>query len=200
MQTSSKGISLIKSFEGCKKTAYLDVGGVATIGYGHTKNVKLGDKLSLTACEELLKSDLVVCENVINQYIDSGYVFNQNQFDALVSFCFNLGSGNVRKLLSGRKNNYTAIAKAIPKYCHAKVNGKMMIVKGLLNRRNAEVNLFNSPIANVSRETSLTLDEVVTNTIKGIYGNGQERRRNIESLGFNYLTVQKAVNKRLRKK
>lgn len=200
MKTSSKGIELIKKFEGCRKKAYLDMTGVPTIGYGHTKNVKLGDKLSLQACEELLKIDLIDYENAINRFIDKGYRFNQYQFDALVSFAFNLGIGNLIKLLSGRRNSYTAIARAMPKYCHARVNGRMVIVKGLLKRRKEEVELFNTPIENVSRETFLSLDDIVNNTINGKYGNGKERKRNIENLGFNYAIVQKEVNRRLRKK
>lgn len=198
MKTSEKGLALIKQFEGCKRTAYLDSTGKATIGYGHTKNVKLGDKLSLQACEKLLLEDVSVCEKALNTYVKKGYVFNQNQYDALISFCFNLGAGNLQKLLSGRKNNNTAIAQAIPKYCHARINGKMTSVAGLIRRRTAERKLFCTPCENVSCETSLTFDDVVKNTIKGKYGNGEKRKNTITTLGFNYYEVQKEVNRRLK--
>lgn len=197
MKTSNKGISLIKKFEGCRKTAYLDTAGVPTIGYGHTKNVKIGDKLSLQACEKLLLDDIAVCEKELNKYITRGYIFNQNQYDALISFCFNLGAGNLQKLLSGRKNNNTAIAEAIPKYCHAKFNGKKLSLAGLIRRRTEEKKLFCAPCENVSSET-LSFNDVVINTIKGKYGNGEKRKNNITALGFDYYEVQKEVNKILR--
>lgn len=193
MKTSEKGLSLIKQFEGCKLTAYLDITGKATIGYGHTKNVKLGDKLSLQACENLLLEDVAICEKALNTYIAKGYIFNQNQYDALISFCFNLGVGNLTKLLSGRKNNNTAIAQAIPKYCHARINGKMTSITGLIRRRTAEKKLFCT-----SCETLLSFDDVVKNTIKGKYGNGKKRKDSITMLGFNYYDVQKEVNRRLK--
>ena len=95
---SNKGISLLKSFEGCSLVAFWDVNGYA-IGYGHHGDVKEGDTITQEKAEEILRQDLADrYEPSINKY-DSVYNFNQNEFDALVSFCYNCGSGNLRQLL-----------------------------------------------------------------------------------------------------
>ena len=98
MKISENGINMIKEFEGCSLQAYQCEAGVQTIGYGHTKNVEKGDKITKEEADELLKSDLAYFEGLVN---DKSYVpqsLNQNQFDALVSFAFNLGGRNLKEL------------------------------------------------------------------------------------------------------
>lgn len=142
MVTSKKGIALIKKFEGCKLTAYTDPVGVWTIGYGHTKGVKKGQKITEEEAENLLKEDLKTFETGVNLLILAKYKFNQNEFDALVSFAYNLGLGNLKKLTNGGKRNKGQIADAIPLY--NKAGGK--VLNGLVKRRNAERELFLTPV------------------------------------------------------
>ena len=91
MNTSPKGIALIKEFEGLRLKAYQCPGGVWTIGYGHTAGVKPGMLISKAQAEEYLKADLIAFERYLNGL---GLALNQNQFDALVSFIYNVGTGN----------------------------------------------------------------------------------------------------------
>ena len=137
-KTSQKGVNLIKSFEGCYKKAYWDKWGkVWTIGYGHTgKDVYNGLKITDEQAESLLKQDLKRFENYVNNHNYVPQKLNQNQFDALVSFSFNLGQGNLKKLCANR--NLSQIADEILEYNKSK--GK--VLRGLVRRRQAERNLF----------------------------------------------------------
>lgn len=94
MRTSTQGVELIKEFEGVELTAYPDPGSGAepwTIGYGHTSGVKPGDTITEEEAEDLLIQDLGRFENAVSGLID--VELNQNEFDALVSFAFNVGEG-----------------------------------------------------------------------------------------------------------
>lgn len=94
MKTSQKGIELIKYFEGCKLRAYLDATGIPTIGYGHTLTARMGLTITQEKADFLLNDDLLITENQINKL---NLNLNQNQFDALVSFIYNVGIGNFHK-------------------------------------------------------------------------------------------------------
>lgn len=133
MKTSSRGIELIKSFEGCRLTAYLCPAGVWTIGYGHTAGVKQGQVITQDLAEAYLKEDLAKYEKYVE---DTGLVLNQNQFDALVSFTYNCGNGNLKKLVKNR--SLAQIGEALLLY--NKSNGK--VLSGLVKRRAAERELF----------------------------------------------------------
>lgn len=139
MVTSINGINLIKKFEGCRLTAYRCSAGVLTIGYGHTKGVTEGMTITEQQATDFLKSDLKTSENAVNKY--SAYSFNQNQFDALVSFTFNCGSGNLSKLTAKGTRTPTEISNALLLY--NKANGKKLA--GLVKRRQAEKVLFDTP-------------------------------------------------------
>ena len=139
MVTSTNGINLIKKFEGCRLTAYRCSAGVLTIGYGHTKGVTEGMIITEQQATDLLKSDLKTSENAVNKY--SAYNFNQNQFDALVSFTFNCGSGNLSKLTAKGTRTLAEISNALLLY--NKANGKKLV--GLVKRRHAEKTLFDTP-------------------------------------------------------
>ena len=90
MKSSELLLNKIIDFEGCKLTAYKCPAGVWTIGVGHTKGVKQGQKITEAQAISLLKGDLLPCEKYVN---DLGVCKIQGQFDALVDFCFNLGTG-----------------------------------------------------------------------------------------------------------
>ena len=99
MNLSEKGISLIKKFEGCHLTAYLCPAGKWTIGYGHTAGVVKGMKITQEQADEYLRQDCKSSEKAVNAL---GRNLNQNQFDALVSFAFNCGVGNLKTLCQNR--------------------------------------------------------------------------------------------------
>ena len=136
MVVSQDCINLIKQFEGCRLEAYLCPAGIPTIGFGHTANVKLGQKITMQQAEAFLKSDLAKYEKNVNKF-DSIYHWTQNEFDALVSFAYNIGSINA--LVDNGKRNREQIRAALPNY--NKGGGK--VLQGLVKRRAAELELFN---------------------------------------------------------
>lgn len=137
MKTSRRGINLIKEFEGLRLTAYKCPAGVYTIGYGHTRGVKRGMKITEEEASAYLTTDLRNSEKAVERY-NSIYHWNQNEFDALVSFTFNSGASNLRALLRNGRRNRSQIAATLPLY--RKAGGK--VLKGLERRRAAEKALF----------------------------------------------------------
>lgn len=137
MKTSQRGIKLIKQFEGVRLTAYKCPAGVYTIGYGHTRGVQRGMKITEEEAGAFLAADLRNSEKAVERY-DSVYHWNQNEFDALVSFTFNCGAANLRSLLRNGRRNRSQIAETLPLY--RKAGGK--VLKGLERRRAAEKALF----------------------------------------------------------
>jgi GH24 family phage-related lysozyme (muramidase) len=137
MNISANGIKLIQSFEGCVLVGYKDPVGVPTIGWGHTGGVVVGQRITQKQADDLLKQDLKRFVDAVNGL---GLKLNQNQFDALVSFSFNVGAGNLKTLVKGR--TLSQIANAIPLYNRA--GGE--VLKGLVRRRQAEKDLFLKPI------------------------------------------------------
>ena len=138
MKISDKGIELIKQFEGCKLTAYKCPAGIFTIGYGHTRNVREGQTITQAYADTLLYSDLITYELKVSKY-DPVYNWNQNEFDALVSFAYNIG--NIDQLTAKGTRSKAEIAEKILQY--NKAGGKVLI--GLKRRRNAEKELFITP-------------------------------------------------------
>lgn len=139
MKTSKKGIELIKKFEGLRLEAYRCPAGVLTIGYGHTgPDVKEGMKIDEKKATALLKKDLEKFEARVMRYYPK-YRFNQNEFDALVSFAYNIGS--IDGLTKNGKRSRGMIADKILAY--NKAGGK--ILNGLVKRRKAEQALFLTP-------------------------------------------------------
>ena len=135
MNISDNGIKLIKKFEGCRLSAYKCPAGVWTIGYGHTKNVKQGQKITQNVADNYLKDDLKIFEAYVKNNL-AHYKLNQNQFDALVSFTFNCGVANLKTLIKNR--NLKQIGDALLLY--NKANGKTLT--GLVKRRQAERQLY----------------------------------------------------------
>ena len=165
------GLALIKQFEGCRLIAYQCSAGVWTIGYGHTVGVYKGMKITQKKAEAYLLQDVAKIEKYINNpsYVPFTAQLNQNQFDALVSFAFNLGQGNVKKLCTGRTINQ--IPSAMQQYC--KAAGKTL--PGLQRRRKAEAALYNKRVKSCTGVTTTTVKETEDynmNTIKkGSKGN-----------------------------
>lgn len=142
MRTSDHGVELIKQFEGLRLHAYLDSVGVPTIGYGSTSGVELGDTITPEGAERLLREDLREAESAIDHLVT--VPLSQNQFDALASFVFNVGHGNLASSTLLRKLNagdYDGAAEEFPKWRYA--GGQ--VLAGLERRRRAEAELFGSP-------------------------------------------------------
>lgn len=146
MPISSRGIALIKEFEGCRLTAYLDSVDVWTIGYGWThsvdgKPIKRGMTIDQGTADRLLKTGLVSYESDITKLVK--VQLNQNQFDALVSFAYNLGSRSLSTSTLLKKLNagdYLGAADEFPRW--NKAGGQ--VLAGLTRRRMAERALFMS--------------------------------------------------------
>jgi lysozyme len=142
LKTSQTGVDLIKSFEGVRYTAYLCPAGVLTIGYGHTgPDVKKDSRVDNQQAEILLRKDLVRFEDAVKRLVK--IPLNQNQFDTLVSFSFNLGIGALEKStllkrLNAGENPCNVAKEELPKW--NKADGK--VLSGLTRRRLTEVDLF----------------------------------------------------------
>lgn len=140
MRISDRGVDLIAKYEGCRLEAYKCPAGVWTIGYGHTAGVKEGDRLaSEEAAKALLKEDLSKYGGYVNGCVKKGligFALTQNMFDALTSFCYNCGNGNLQKLVTDRD----AITVADKLLLYNKGGGK--VLPGLVRRREEERELF----------------------------------------------------------
>lgn len=141
--TNRAGIDLIKTFEGCRLSVYLDMAGLPTVGYGHmNKNMLIGTHITQDVADQLLKNDLTLFETGVNTLVKSN--INENQFSALVCFSFNLGLGNLVSsslLKFVNKEMYEQAANEFPRW--NKVNG--LEVEGLTQRRLSEQKLFRTP-------------------------------------------------------
>lgn len=138
MKINEAGLQLIREFEGLRLVAYRCSAGVLTIGYGHTIGVREGDKITEAQANDMLLSDLTHAEKAVNNLCPP---LNENQFSALVSFVFNLGSMSLatstllRKIKEGKMDE---AAENFGKWVFA--GGK--VVEGLKRRRKAERELF----------------------------------------------------------
>ncbi len=139
MKASKAAYTLIQQFEGLKLRAYKCPGGVWTVGYGHTSGVREGMTVTPSEADELLAEDVEQCEKQINSLNLS---LNQNQFDALISFLFNVGFGNFSKstlLMKVKINPYdNSIADEFARWVYSK--GKKL--SGLQRRRTSEIKLY----------------------------------------------------------
>jgi lysozyme len=141
---SDTGLALTKNFESCVLTAYADQGGVWTIGYGHTgPGVHAGMTITQAQADIFLESDVSGAVTCINKLATAK--INQNQFDALVDFVFNLGCASLsisQLLREVNSGNFSDAATQFLRWDHV----KGVVVQGLLRRRQAEATLFNTPI------------------------------------------------------
>jgi len=139
MKTSTKGLKLIKSHEGLRLKAYKCPADVWTIGYGSTTGVKPNDVVTNKQAEELLAKDLATAEAEVNRH---KLPLNQNQFDALVSFIFNVGSGNFRKSTLLKRIQENVFHPNIPFQFSRWDKGGGKVLPGLVRRRKDEAILY----------------------------------------------------------
>lgn len=153
METSQRGIDLIKRFEGLITHSYLCPAGYWTAGYGHRENVTKDTVMTEEEAENLLKKDLRKFESKLNYSLEHDNVnLNKNQFDACISFIFNLGfsafifSTLYKKLKAG---DYEGASNEFPKWVYITKTDKLtgerfkIKLKGLETRRKSEQELFN---------------------------------------------------------
>ena len=139
MNISQEGLALIKKFEGCELEAYKCAAGVWTIGYGSTKDVKEGDTITQEDADKLLAHEMNEYESYIHDMVIVD--LKQHQFDALVSWVFNLGPTNLAastllKVLNA--GEYDEVPAQIKRWNKAGGN----VLEGLVRRREAEALLF----------------------------------------------------------
>lgn len=131
--------ALVRQFEGCRLEAYRCPAGVATIGVGHTKGVRMGDRCSVQQADIWLSQDLEDAAAAVEMLVK--VPITQGMLDALVSFVFNLGGGRLGEstlLILLNKRNYTGAAEQFSRW----VNSNGVKLKGLVDRRAAEAALF----------------------------------------------------------
>tara|TARA_R110000744_G_scaffold70603_2_gene142662 strand:- start:882 stop:1325 length:444 start_codon:yes stop_codon:yes gene_type:complete len=139
MKTSGEGVALIRKFEGCEVQAYQCSASVWTLGYGHTRDVSEGDTCTKDEAEQILISDLQEFEGYVNDLVK--IPLDQNQFDALVAWTFNLGPTNLKSstlLVRLNDNNLDDVPHQLRRW--NKAGGK--VLDGLVRRREAEALLW----------------------------------------------------------
>lgn len=139
MRTSQNGVNLIKSFEGLRLNSYQDSVGVWTIGFGTTRGIKAGMTISAEQAERMLQNDIARFEPQIEHLVN--VELSQSQWDALMSFTYNLGAANLESsTLLKRLNagNYAGAAEQFPRW--NKAGGQ--VLSGLTKRRAAERAMF----------------------------------------------------------
>jgi lysozyme len=161
LATSFVGIKLIKSFEGVRLKAYKDPVGIWTIGYGHIEGVFPGQVITMIEAEHLLRKDLSSRENHILRVL--AVSVSQNQFDALSSFVFNVGTTSFSKSTLLRKLNKGDIAGAANEFPRWVFAGKQKLA-GLVKRREAERQLF------LKASLPITIAENLISDAPRIYG------------------------------
>ena len=140
MKASERAYALIRKFEGLRLAAYRCPAGVWTIGYGHTSGVAPGMNITIGQAEELLAQDVAVAEGIVNAERISG--LSQCQFDALVSFVFNVGGANFRKSTLLAKAKVNPDDNSIMDEFLRWVYGGGVVLPGLQKRRLEEMRLY----------------------------------------------------------
>lgn len=151
MKTSKRGQKLIKDFEGLELLPYKDAVGIWTVGYGHTSDsfykVVPGQKITKAFAEKLFVHDVEEAETYLDRLLGN-VELNGNQYGAVISLMFNIGNGKfgqstlAKKL---RRGDLQGASKEFSKWRKGKVNGKLVTLNGLVRRRAAEQELFNTP-------------------------------------------------------
>mgnify|MGYP002562039162 CR=1 FL=1 len=186
MKISENGLKLIEQFEGLRLTAYKATrrDKYYTIGYGHYgADVKQGMTISEAQAEAYLRQDVAEAETAVNKY--SGCGWNQNQFDALASFAYNVG--NLDGLTNNGKRSVAEISAKLPEYVYS---GGVKLA-GLVRRRAAEKALFDTPVTAAVETGEKSIDILAREVIAGQYGDGDARK---SALGDQYSAVQNRVN------
>ena len=139
MTTSNQGKNLIKEAEGLRLDAYRCPAGIPTIGWGHTKGVKLGQHITVQQAEDMLVDDIAPIERLLNGMKIN---FRQEQFDALVSWIFNFGEGKFKGSTMYKRIIANAKDEEITDQLVKWINAAGRPLLGLMKRRVAEANLF----------------------------------------------------------
>lgn len=140
-QVTARGVHIVQNFEGKRLDAYQDQVGVWTIGYGHTP-AHAGQVITDEQATALLLGDLAWAEKAV---ADNAGTLNDNQFDAFVSMCFNIGTAGFAGSTACREakaGNYQASADAMLSWDKGTINGQLVVLPGLLARRTEERALF----------------------------------------------------------
>lgn len=190
MKISENGINLIKQFEGCVLHAYKCVPSEEyyTIGYGHYgADVQADQTITQETAESMLRDDIKRYETLVNIY-QGRYNFNQNEYDAMVSFCYNIGS--LDQLTQNGKRTKKEIADAMLLYIHDAGGNEL---EGLINRRKAERDLFISCVNDNNiwdnfSQTS-TINDIVKSILAGDLGNDEERKENIYNIIQHFVNI-----------
>jgi lysozyme len=135
-----RGLAMLKKAEGCKLTAYQDVGGVWTVGYGHTGiDIKAGVIVSQSQADRLLLEDVAKAEQGVNNLVT--VPLSAGQMDCLIAFVFNTGQGAFKASTLLRELNaghYESVPAELRKWVH--INGRES--PGLVARRESEIKLW----------------------------------------------------------
>lgn len=158
MNISNKGLELIKSYEGCRLSAYKCPANVWTIGYGRTNGVYEGMVITQEQANQFLFEDVQRFVQAVNQY-QARFNFTQNEFDALVSFTYNCGAGSLAAVMSCCNNK-----KEIAEECKLYNKGGGVVLAGLVRRREEEYKLFMSGSSTASGTSYSEKGEYFFNT------------------------------------
>lgn len=201
MDISANGLKLIKKWEGGPWLQAKRFGSekYLSIGYGHYgPDVRMGQTITKAQAEELLKKDVAGAVSKVNTLNNRyGYNFNQNEFDALCSFCYNIG--NVMQVSANGTRSKKQIADSMLLY--NKSCGK--VLQGLVNRRKDEQKLFlkktgSDPAPAPAPSSKKTNEQIAKEVIQGKWGNGTTRKKKLTEAGYDYSAIQKLVNKMLK--
>lgn len=186
MKVNKQGLDFLKKWEGCVLTAYKDVGGTLTIGYGFTylPDRPLVEGLTITQeeCDEYFKKILQVYENGVIECLK--VKVTQNQFNALVSFAYNLGVGCLKYsdlIRYINTNDFSNAMQEWAKYVHV----GQTVVQGLVNRRREEMELFSSNKDNTTQnhvKNISSIAELAIEVMHGKYGDGEIRKQHLGKL------------------
>tara|TARA_R110002167_G_scaffold149751_1_gene343217 strand:- start:499 stop:972 length:474 start_codon:yes stop_codon:yes gene_type:complete len=141
MKTSQSGLDHIKSYEGCKLKTYRCSGKVLTIGWGHTKGVEEDQEITQKEADAFLVKDIEMVETHVDRLVKTD--LEQHQWDAIVSWCFNLGCGNLRASTMLQVINSGDLDKVSEQIIRWDKVGKKAVA-GLTRRRKAEADLFDN--------------------------------------------------------
>ncbi len=149
LKISQAGLDLITKWEGLKLSRYICPAGKPTIGIGHVilQGELFNDPITREEAFALLSRDVIRFEDAVKKHIF--VTLNQNQFDALVSFLFNVGSGgiiNTKVQKAINNNEFSTVPSLLQEWSKMRVNGKLVTSPGLLNRRKSESDLFSKPL------------------------------------------------------
>ena len=148
MNIGNKGLDLIKSFEGCRLSAYKCPAGVWTIGYGRTNGVYEGMTITQEQADNMLREDVKYYADAVNQY-QSRFNFTQEEFDSLTSFTYNCGVGSLQAVMACCNTK-----QEIAEECKLYNKGGGVVLAGLVRRREEEYKLFMSGSSSSSSSSS----------------------------------------------